>query len=438
MGRVQKKSKIRSYKLAYLILQGVLLFSLLIAPVMMAMALSIPATAQDERVTVRLDGQAVFRVSAIENTDARTRAQQIERRLNRLLENPEAIAPARIETVKNGTQQAIAIAGVPVITVTQSDAQDNLTTTPALATQWSQAINTALTRASQRRLSPWGRFVAEVRASVTTAFARLLESTIVIIPRALAGLLVIVLFWAIAAVVRWLMRLIFRRIVADLTVENLVKQIAFYAVWTLGIIVALDAFGFDPQTVATGLGLTSLALGFALKDILSNFVSGILILVLRPFELRDQIIVGETEGNVERIDLRATQLRTYDGRVVLVPNAELFTSRIINNTASPVRRSRVSLSIAYNSDLQQVMTVASKAAQATEGVLADPPVSVRVKELGTDDILAEVRFWTDSRRSDFVTTTSAVRAALVSALKQAGISLPEPNVRILVPQSPEA
>ncbi|BAZ20635.1 putative ion channel [Kalymmatonema gypsitolerans NIES-4073] len=438
MGRTQKRIKIRFDKLAHIIVQGILLFSLLIAPVTIAMTSSIPVAAQDERVTVRLDGQPVFRISAIENTDARTRAQQTERRLNRLLENPQAIAPARIEPAQNATQQVITIAGVPIITVTQSDAQDNLTTASALATQWSQAINTALARASQRRLSPWGRFVAEVRASVTTAFGRLLESTIVIIPRALAGLLVIALFWAIAALVRWLMRVIFRRIVADLTVENLIKQIAYYAVWTLGVIVALDAFGFDPQTVATGLGLTSLALGFALKDILSNFVSGILILLLRPFQLRDQIIVGETEGNVERIDLRATQLRTYDGRVVLVPNAELFTSRIINNTASPVRRSRVSLSIGYNSDLQQVMSVARKAAQTAEGVLPEPPVSVRVQELGQDDIVAEVRFWTDSRRSDFVATTSAVRAAIVFALKQAGISLPEPNVRILVSRSPEA
>lgn len=187
--------------------------------------------------------------------------------------------------------------------------------------------------------------MAEVQSSVQTGFGRLGESAIAIIPRALAALLVIGLFWAIAALVRWLMRLICRHIVEDLTVENLIKQVAYYVVWILGFIVALDAFGFDPQAVATGLGLTGLALGFALKDILSNFISGILILVLRPFELGDEIVVGQTEGNVERIELRATQLRTYDGRVVLVPNAELFTSRITNNTAASIRRSSVTLFI---------------------------------------------------------------------------------------------
>lgn len=396
------------------------------------------AVAQAEQVTVRLDGQAVFRVGEVGKLDAAVRVRQIERRMNRLLENPEAIAPPRIEpTNANNTDRVITIAGVPVVTVTETDAQDNLTTVSVLATQWSQAIDTALKRASERRLSPGGRFIAEVQASIETAFGRLIESAIVIIPRALAALLVIGLFWAIATFVRWLMRIIFRRIVEDLTIENLIKQVAYYAVWILGFIVALDAFGFDPQAVATGLGLTSLALGFALKDILSNFISGLLILVLRPFELGDQIIVGETEGNVERIDLRATQLRTYDGRVVLVPNAEVFTSRIINNTAAPIRRGSVALFIGYDSDLQKAIGVIQKAAQATNGVLEEPAPSVRVQELGQDDIIIEARFWTDSRRSDFVATSSQVRQAIVAALKEAEIGLPDPDVRILVPRHSE-
>lgn len=417
-------------------MRSVLLLALLIALTITCITPN-SVGAQDERVTVRLDGRAMFRVSAVENVDATARARQIERRLSRLLENPTAIAPPRIEPTPDSDQRVITIAGVPVVTVTKADAQDNLTTVDTLATQWSEAITTALTRASQRRLSPSERFVAEVQSSVQTGFGRLGESAIAIIPRALAALLVIGLFWAIAALVRWLMRLIFRHIVEDLTVENLIKQVAYYVVWSLGFIVALDAFGFDPQAVATGLGLTGLALGFALKDILSNFISGILILVLRPFELGDQIVVGETEGNVERIELRATQLRTYDGRVVLVPNAEVFTSRITNNTAAPIRRSSVTLFIGYDSDLKTAVTVMTEAAQATEAVLKDPPVSVRIRELGQDDILVEVQFWTDSRRSDFVATTSAVRGAIVLAFKDAGIGLPDPDVRVLMPRHPD-
>ena len=132
--------------------------------------------------------------------------------------------------------------------------------------------------------------------------------------------------------------------------------------------------------------------------------------------------------------MRSTQLLTYDWRLFLVPNAEFFTSRIINNTAAPIRRSSVELFIGYDSDLQKVVNVVTDAAQSAAGVLAEPRVSVRIRELGQDDVVVEVRFWTDSRRSDFVATTSAVRIAIVGALKQAGIGLPDPDVRILVPR----
>ncbi len=386
--------------------------------------------AQNESVTVRFDGRALFRVEPAGETSAMERAAQIERRLTTLLKNPQAITPAVIQTQNDA--RLITVAEVPVVTVTTADAQENLTDIDALAAQWAQTIDSALARGRGNRETQLGSFSSEIRASVETAFARLLESAITIIPRVLASLLVIGLFWVIAAGVRYLMRIIFHRIVEDLTTENLIKQVAYYAVWTLGLIVAADALGFDPQTVVTGLGLTGLALGFALKDIISNFVSGILILVLRPFELGDQIVVGETEGSVERIELRATQIRHYDGRIIVVPNAEIFTSRITNNTANPVRRGSVEMFIGYDSDLRTAVNVMESAAQTAEGVLKEPKPSVRVHTLGADDIILDVRFWTDSRRSDFILTASSVREKVIQKLKEAGIGLPNPAERKLI------
>ena len=110
------------------------------------------------------------------------------------------------------------------------------------------------------------------------------------------------------------------------------------AVWAVGLFIALEVLGVKAQAFVTGLGLGSVALGFALKDLLSNLVSGLQILLTRTFEINDQIVVGDTEGTVERIEIRATHIRTYDGRLVLVPNGEVFMSRVTNNTASPLRR----------------------------------------------------------------------------------------------------
>lgn len=426
---MQQRVRAKPARFCLRVLQLTLL--ILLAPAFLVL----PVYAQDERVTVLVDGRALFRVGPVDATDAAERARRIEQRITTLLQNPQAITPAQIEA--NGQQRVISVAGVPVVTVTEADAQDNLTTVDALATQWAQALDTALQRGRERRLSAWSRFTAEVRGSMETAFARLLESAIRIIPRALAALLVLGLFWGLAAGVRWLTRIIFRRIVNDLTVENLIKQLTYYIIWALGLIVAVDALGFDPQTVVTGLGLTGLALGFALKDIISNFVSGVLILALRPFRLGDQIVVGATEGDVEHIDLRATEIRTYDGRLVLVPNAELFTSRVTNNTASPVRRGSVELFIGYDSDLRQVSDIVRAAAQASDGVLAEPAATVWVCELAQDAIVIEVRFWTDSRRWDYLSTSSTVRMSVVAALRAAGVNLPDPTIRFLVPRHPD-
>jgi len=394
-----------------------------------------PAAAQvdDGLATVRLDGRALFRLGGTEELEARLRARQIERQLLTVLETPQGISRARIAAVeKNAASRQITMAGRVLMQVTREDAEANGMALDAQAREWASILETALAQASTRRTSERARFVTDVRASVDTAFARLLEAAISIVPRALAALLVIGVFWALAAGVRAVVRMISRRVIHDRTVENLIKQVSYYTVWLLGLIVAATAFGLEPGALATGLGLTSLALGFALKDILSNFVSGLLILTLRPFQLGDQIVIGETEGTVERIELRATQIRTYDGRRVLVPNADTFTSRVTNNTAAPVRRGQVVCYLGYDVELQKVLRVLEEATLRAEGVIAEPQPSVAIREMGQSELAFQVQFWCDSRRSDFMLTASRVRANLIDALRAAGVALPGPAVHQVV------
>jgi small-conductance mechanosensitive channel len=388
----------------------------------------------DERATVRVDGRAVIRVGPLDNEPANERRQRIEQRIERLLEQPDPVHHLLVQrSSANANERLIIVSGVRLVTVTQADADDNFTSVENLTEIWSQSLETALNTAQSRRHSVGGRFGSEVRGSIESAFGRMLDSAIRLIPRTLAALLVLVVFWVLASLVRRIMRSIFHRFVEDLTVENLIKQIAYYTVWVIGILLSLDALGFDPNSVVTGLGLTGLVLGFALKDILSNFVSGILILTLRSFRLGDQIVVGDTEGSVERIELRATQIRTYDGRAVIVPNAELLTSRIINNTAASIRRGSVELGLTYKADLQRTRNVILAAMGSVTGVLAEPSPTVRIRDLSADAIVMEGRFWTDSRRADFLATQSEVAEAIVTSFQHEGLPLPEPAERLLVP-----
>lgn len=385
------------------------------------------AHAQEDTAPVRVDGRTIFRVGPAADADAATRANRIEARLESLLDSPRALAPADITPSRPG-ERAIEVAGVPIVTVTSADAADNLMTVDELARQWAATIDNALAEGRERR----GGGPRQVLVLMESAVVRLWESAREILPRAIATVLVLLFFGLIAALVRRLMRGLFRFILSDRTLENLLTQIVYYSIWVLGIIIAVNALGFEAQSLATGLGLTSLALGFALRDILSNFISGMLILLLRPFELGDQIVIGDTEGNVEQIDLRATRIRTYDGRLVLVPNAELFTSRVTNNTAAPVRRASILVTLDYAADLARAATALLAATRAAEGVLETPPPSTLFREIEHNTVGIEVRFWTDSRRSDFLATRSRVSEAAVTSLRAAGVGLPDPAKTTIV------
>jgi small conductance mechanosensitive channel len=409
--------------------RGPLRLALLLAAVALLALAAVARAQEDDRAPVRVDGRTVFRIGPFEDLTAEERAQRVQQRITALLENPESIEPAVVETT-DPDERAITVAGSTIVTVSAEDAEDNLMALDALADQWAEAINTALARAVEsRQTGP-----LQIWSYIEGAFARLAESAATVLPRAVATILILILFGLIAAVVRAALKILFHAIIADPTLENLIGQVIYYSIWLLGIIIAINALGFDPEALATGIGLTSLALGFALRDILSNFISGMLILLLRPFELGDEIVIGEIEGAVERIDLRATKIRTYDGRLVLVPNADLFTSTVINNTAAPLRRGTVQLYLDYRVDLPRAVAVMKAAAEAVPEVLTKPPASVIVSELGQDDLVLEVRFWTASKRMAFLETTSDVGRALVQALKDAGIDLPDPDERFISPR----
>lgn len=206
----------------------------------------------------------------------------------------------------------------------------------------------------------------------------------------------------------------------------------------MGLGVAAETLGFSVQALIAGFGLTGLVLGFALKDIISNFISGLLILWLRPFDIGDQIVAGETEGTVERIELRATRIRTYDGCVVLTPNMDVLSSRILNCTAQPTRRGTVRLYLSYDSPTERAVGAILEATLRAPGVVSQPEPAVRIADLGSQAILIDVLFWSKSHRADFATTESAVREAILKHLRHELIALPNPELRFLAPHDTQA
>jgi small-conductance mechanosensitive channel len=146
------------------------------------------------------------------------------------------------------------------------------------------------------------------------------------------GVLVFLVFWAVAVAGRRVIALAAPRVRADTGVVLLLSRVYYYSILIFGTITALGASGMNVSALVTGLGLTGFALGFALKDVLSNLLSGIMLLLYRPFNIGDQIRMGEYEGIIETIRMRDTLVRALDGRLIVIPNTKLITEVVVNST----------------------------------------------------------------------------------------------------------
>lgn len=215
---------------------------------------------------------------------------------------------------------------------------------------------------------------------------------------------------------------------------QVVGRLGFGLIWLLGLLVALVIAvpGFTPGQLVNVLGLSSVAIGFAFRDILQNFLAGILLLLSRPFRAGDQIVSGQYEGTVEEIQTRATFLRTYDGRRVVIPNASLFTNPVTVNTANRVRRLEYDVGIGYGDDIERAKAVMLEALRAVPEAIADPPPEALVVRLAESSVDIRLRWWVaPPRQFDALHSQDAVLQRVAVALRAAGIDLPFPTRQVL-------
>jgi len=391
-----------------------------------------PARSDPTHAPILVGTRQVFEVGAVEGQAAAERAAAINRRIESFVRQPAQIRPVEVQV--RGSERILVIGGRQILTVTDQDAADNLTTLPALAILWQGDLENALADVRAQHESFW----TQISGAILQSAENLLRQVAALIPRLVSALLVLFLTIFAARGSRSAPLRLLRGAVADANTRQIVQTLTYYTVWLLGWVVAFGTLGIDPATLVAGLGITTIALGFALKDLLSNFVSGFLILTTRPFRLGDEIAVKEFEGTVDRIDLRATHLRTYYNRLVLIPNADLYTATIVNNTATPHRRHEFVVGVAYDTDLAEARETALQVAAETPGVLAQPPPDVLVDDLTGDAIRLKLRFHSDPRRLQGVVVSSEVKRRLLQAFEAAGITIPSatPVVQIQYPPPP--
>jgi small conductance mechanosensitive channel len=237
------------------------------------------------------------------------------------------------------------------------------------------------------------------------------------LPDLVAAVVFLVIAVALARLVRRGVEAALRRTSTEAYVHLLVAKLAYFGVMVLGLVVALSLGGVNLGVLVGSLGLATVALGFALQDIVSNFVAGIVLLLEHPFTRGDQIAVAGVQGKVEDIRVRATQLRAADGEQVLVPNKLLFTNVLTNSTATMHRRVEVTLSVPQGVDPSRAREALLEAASGVDGASDDPAPRLLLDDLGEEKIELLLEIWVDPRshdpqrvRSEVLEATQAVLA----------------------------
>jgi small-conductance mechanosensitive channel len=259
------------------------------------------------------------------------------------------------------------------------------------------------------------------------------ESFLAQAPNLIAGLVVFVAFWFAARLLGWAMRLVGSRTRLDRRLALLFGRLASAATIILGLLVAAVVIfpTFRPGDLIAGLGITSVAIGFAFKDVLQNFFAGVLLLWRQPFRTGDQIRVLDYEGTVEEINIRSTRLRTYDGERAVLPNGDVYTSAILVRTAYAARRVQVSVGVGYADPIDRARATIVRALRDTTGVLAAPEPDAYVSELGASSVVFAAFFWVEPRQENVLRVRDRAAASIKRALDEAGIDMPYPHTVVL-------
>jgi small conductance mechanosensitive channel len=224
------------------------------------------------------------------------------------------------------------------------------------------------------------------------------------------------------------------------TLNLALGRIAHAGIAVVGLLFAVAAAfpGFTPGNLIGALGVGGIAIGFAFKDIFENFFSGILILMTRPFRIGDQIIYDKYEGTVEDIHIRATWLKTYDGRRVIIPNSDLFTHAVTVNTAFESRRFEYSFKVRNGDSVARSKTAIERVLRETTDVLRDPKPTVVITAFDESSVVLKALWWTRSRMGDALMAQDHVLSSVRKALDAEGIDVPPPAQHIVVQDPPPA
>jgi len=214
----------------------------------------------------------------------------------------------------------------------------------------------------------------------------------------------------------------------DATLIKFITNLIYILLLFVVLIISLQTLGIDTTSFVAILGAATLAIGFALKDNLSNFAAGVMLLIFRPFEVGHFVEAGGASGVVEEIGVFNTTLRTGDNKVIYVPNSSIVGGSITNYSVKDTRRIDLVIGVSYEDDLKKVKEVLWDILNSDERILKDPPPTVAVSELADSSVNFVVRPWVKS--SDYWPVYFDLLETIKTRFDQEGITIPYPQLDV--------
>lgn len=275
--------------------------------------------------------------------------------------------------------------------------------------------------AAYAQVATAGEVASETQGQIT----QLVGTVISRIPLWITALFVIILTFVIARIVKSSVE----NRMAKEGFEEEHKELSIVAgrsanaiVLIIGITAGLKIAGIDLTTI---IAAGAFGIGFALKDLIMNFIAGVMILTARHYAIGDIIKVKGILGRIEEIQSRATVVKNFDGTKVVIPNAELFKNPVTSFTSNPFRRAEIIVGVEYGSDLKKTLEACLKAASESKNVLVEPKPSAGIFEFGPSSINVKVKAWVESSKGVIKTKSSMIQN-IKKELDAVGINIPFP------------
>ncbi len=364
---------------------------------------------------------------------------------------PPAAAPARIETTATASSdRAIErrlrgifdeVEGLSDVRIRVNDGVVELSGEALYADQHQRAVRLAGQVQGVVEVEDKIAEVRDIGRRLAPVVDRLVErgwQLVSLLPLLLVAAAIVIAFWSLS----WLIgrsEAPFRRVTRNPFLADILRQVVRAAVLIGGVVIALDVLDATTLvgTVLGAAGILGLALGFALRDTVENYIASLLLSLRQPFGRDDLVLIEGWEGVVLRLTSRATVLMTLDGNHVRIPNAVVYKSVVVNFTRNPARRFQFDVGVGTEQDLAAVQKLGAQTLQQMNGVLDDPPPSATVEALGDSSVSIRLFGWVDQRQADFLKVRSEAIRLVKQAFDAASVSMPEPIYNLRMSGDPQ-